>query len=138
MSWHIFSAEDFECPECQASFIPFEEAQPCPRCKTIASEHFEFVDEVVAGMRIHKNEYGSYTAPAYFVGSTAESVFHWVCRWLDTIEQQREVNELTIAAMLDNTDWGEHKHMQKYYEQLLGRVAQKLAQDESSNTNDVN
>ncbi len=135
MTWHFFDGDNIECPSCSAKFIPFEEEQPCPRCGTPSTEHFRFLDDVVVAMRAHKGQYGCYTAPAFFVGGPAENLFHHACLWLDTIEENGgEVNESTIAALLEEIDWGENEYLQNYFRLLLDRVSRRLAQDESDGT----
>jgi hypothetical protein len=131
MTWHFFDGDDIDCPSCGANYLPFEEAQPCPRCGTPSAEYFRFLDDVVAALRIHKSQYGTYCPPAYFVGGAAERNFLHVARWLDALEQDGgEINDAAIAAQLQEVEWGEYEYLRSYFQLLLDRVSRRLADDD--------
>jgi hypothetical protein len=92
-----------------------------------------FLDEIAAGLRIHRLEYGSYTAGAYYCGSTAEDVFHYVCQLLDAIEESKRdaPNEPAAASILDREEWGDEEYLKSYFQLLLDRVLERLAQGEA-------
>jgi hypothetical protein len=120
MTWHLFSSDGIACANCGAEFIPFEPKQPCPRCETPVQQHSAFLDEVVAGLRIHKSEWGTFTSPAYFIGGRAENHFLWTCRILDGAEEQRREAgmEAAIDAWVNGIDWGEYLYLRPYFRRL--------------------
>jgi hypothetical protein len=129
MTWHFFTIEDFSCPSCSAEFVPFETPQQCPRCGSLSYAETSFLSDVVAGLRIHKRDYGTYTSGAYFVGSKAESIFHWCCQALDAASQEQEGQPTveSVTRCLETIDWGDLGYMKSYFIALLGLVIPHLS-----------
>jgi hypothetical protein len=84
MSFHLFDADEYECANCRARFVPLEPLMPCPQCETPVAIATDFIGQLVSGLSIHRSWYGGrFTPGAYYVGSPAESTFLWICRILD-------------------------------------------------------
>jgi hypothetical protein len=92
----------------------------------------EFLSEVVAGLRIHKSEYGTFTPGGYFVGGAAENLFLWACRILDAAEQAKGDGSMgdAIRATLDSMDWTDQEFMKAYFQRLLFAAWRQLQQSE--------
>ena len=125
MTYHPFSLDSYQCTSCQAYFIPFEQGLPCPRCGARAAEFQDFVAEVAAGLRMHKEWYGRYTPGAYFVGSLAEKVFHILCMAFDAAREAEDF-QAALEDHLAKIDWGDHLYARDHILQIAVRAKQRL------------
>ncbi len=77
MSYHI-KLKEYNCLNCNAFYIPYEEKLPCPSCnlipKDISKEYFNFIDELIISLRVNKIREGSYLPSAWYSGSQAENI----------------------------------------------------------------
>lgn len=88
MSYHI-SLEDYYCPNCNALYIPYEENMSCPKCKkvdnNIPKEYLEFIDKMIASLRVNKIDGGMFIPLGWYMGSFTDSVqdiiFHIFYAW---------------------------------------------------------
>lgn len=77
MSYHI-KLKDYNCPKCDALYIPYEKNLSCPSCKVIpigiSGEYLKFIDELIISLRVNKLSCGEYLPGAWYSGSFSESI----------------------------------------------------------------
>ncbi len=107
MSYHIKLKEYF-CPNCKASFIPYELKMSCPNCKTvqknIPNEYLSFIDELIVSLRVNKIRGGSFLPGAWYMGSYAEHMQSIIFKLFYAVESKKlDINGL--KKYMDDIRW---------------------------------
>lgn len=125
MSYHFFSFDTHQCAQCEAFFLPFEQGLPCPRCGSPATEFYDFLTDAIAGLTIHKRQYGRFSPGAFFVGGLAEHVFLLLCNALDAIDGAVDFQD-AMRRHLDSCDWGDQAYLRSHVYDIALRIDKKL------------
>lgn len=125
MTYHFFSCDTHQCSQCEAFFLPFEQGLPCPRCGEPATEFHDFLAEAIAGLTIHKRQYGRFSPGAFFVGGFAEHVFLLLCNSLDAIDGAANFEE-AMRRHLDDCEWGDQQYLRSHVYDIAVRIDKKL------------
>jgi hypothetical protein len=122
MTIHIHY-KDNKCPKCSVLFIPFKKDFKCPNCNEPINEFFDFIPELIDSMKIHKEKYGDYMPPAWYVGSLTEHVQSIIFKLFDALERQISPNPSEfIADWLNKVKWGNQQYLQKHIEDIASAV----------------
>ena len=130
MTIHIHY-KDSKCPKCSVLFIPFKKDFKCPNCNEPINEFFDFVPELIDSMKIHKEKYGDYTRPAWYVGSLTEHIQSIIFKLFDALEQQISPNPSEfITDWLSKVKWKDQQYLQKHIEDIALAVYEIYKDDE--------
>lgn len=104
MSYHI-KLKEYNCPNCNALYIPYKENMACPSCKTIPvntpKEYLGFIDELIASLRVNKIREGRYIPSAWYTGSFTEYIQGIIFHLFDALDKDKSKNvELFISEYL--------------------------------------
>jgi hypothetical protein len=89
-----------ECSGCKAYYIPYDTEVPCPRCGLVEARRFDYIPQAAASMELNKEEGGSYTPPAWWIGSLGDHLLSLLFDLFDAYEAQR--GQLAFEAFLDD------------------------------------
>jgi hypothetical protein len=125
MTMHVVYSH--ECPGCKAYYIPYDADVPCPRCGAVEEERFDYVPQAAASMRFNRENYGSYTPGAWWVGSLGDHVLRLLFGLFDAYEGQPErpfaqYLDQRLAAM----EWGDQAYLRDHLRGIALRVAEEL------------
>lgn len=109
MSYHI-KLKDYNCPDCNALYIPYKEGMFCPSCKTvpvnISKEYLGFIDQLIVSLRVNKIKGNKYIPSAWYVGSMVDQVQSVIFSVFDILETKRPANEVVaINEHLNSLTW---------------------------------
>jgi hypothetical protein len=125
---------DHSCSNCKAHYIPYDENVPCPNCKIVEEERFDFIPEAVMSMVFNKVDDGFFTPVAWWIGSFADHILMLLFQLFDSYESQQD-NKLQIedfaSTWLSDIDWEDHPYLQDHVYSIVMRVAKELYESDS-------
>lgn len=110
MTYHI-KADEYSCPKCGNTYIPFSKEMTCPKCSFCdpdTEKYHGFIGEVLTSMTINKIANGRYRPDAWYIGSMADAVCSTCFHFFDYLEQQKPkdylafLNEYTTRMEVDS------------------------------------
>lgn len=109
MSYHI-RLEEYNCPSCNALYIPYKINIPCPNCKKIPDnvprEYLSFIDDLITSLRINKIRNGKYLPNAWYIGSFVEYIQSVIFNIFDRLDISKTSEvEMFVNEYLDSTEW---------------------------------
>jgi len=124
MSLHI--GYDHQCPDCSASYIPYDSDVSCPKCGHMESERFDFVPEAIESMKYNKLD-GKYTPPAWLDGDISDHILLLLFWLFDAYEASDNINfELFASEWFPELDWQDQQYMCQYMVRLGCRIFEAL------------
>jgi hypothetical protein len=130
MTLHV--VYDHLCGGCGAFYIPYD-AVPCPRCGLVEQERFDYIPRAVESMRYNKQG-GSYTPPAWWVGSLGDHVLRLLFGLFDAYlkEPQQGDFEAFLTDQLSGMQWGDQEYLRDHLRGIALRVHDELVVDWNS------
>ncbi len=119
MSHHI-RLKEYNCPNCNALYVPYKVDIPCPNCKkisdNISQEYLGFIDELIISLRINKLNCGRYLPDAWYTGSFTEYIQEVVFHIFDALDKNKtDTVEVFIKKYLDSIEWDKESIYRKEY-----------------------
>ena len=117
MSVHL-TIENYNCPNCNALYIPYKEDLPCPSCEIIPTkvpeENFKSINNIIGNLQINIKRGGSYSSSVLYIGSFLDHVNFLTSNLLDKLEKaNREDGEVFINEYFDSLIYTEDTIYQK-------------------------
>lgn len=119
MTLHI-GKNNFSCPKCTATYIPFKHDLPCPNCNHInpnSDEYTDFIDLCVMSLRINRKK-GSYVPGAWFMTTDSDHIQDILFKMFDLVEKNRpEDIEEYIDSEWSQVQWKSYqkKHLKDIF-----------------------
>jgi hypothetical protein len=129
MTLHIHS--DHRCSQCEAWYVPYDKAVPCPRCGLVEESRVDFVPRAVSSARINLREQGSYQPAAWAVSCYADHLMLLLFMILECHRKgvpTRPFGEVARECV-ETMDWGDQPYGKEYLYQLALRVHVELEGD---------
>jgi hypothetical protein len=107
-------AADYQCVKCGAYFLPFiGPVTICPDCGEMNFQPDDFatvVKDIVAANKIHFNQFGRFTPPAYGVFSLVDHYIYYTANVFDLYLSEQSPIELIIETVIKDEapEWREH------------------------------
>jgi hypothetical protein len=116
-----------ECPQCEAFYIPYDQAIPCPRCGVVEAERFDYIPQAAASMQYNLEAGGSYTPGAWWVGSLGDHILSILFSLFDAYRQQPQTNFADFARnTLSSMRWGDQAYLEGHIVGIAVRIHQEL------------
>jgi len=130
MTLHI--VYDHQCPRCDAFYIPYDEAVPCPNCGEIEETRFDYISRAVASLEYNMKMTGSYMPAAWWVGSLGDHILYVLFQLLDRYRKEGAKSDFATFAddVLAAYQWGEQKYMMRHIYTIALRVHTMLPREE--------
>jgi hypothetical protein len=111
-----------QCSACQAFYIPYESV-PCPRCGAVEEERFDYIPQAAASLQFNKQG-GSYTPPAWWVGSLGDHILSLLFRLFDAYDQSGTAQSFAdfVAEQLGQMQWGDQEYLRDHVRGIAVRV----------------
>lgn len=127
MTLHPQQQEEFNCPKCKITYIPYEDGLPCPSCnmipENVPEDNFFLIEDIISSLLFNQTKYGRYTPEAWLVHSLEDHVTQIVFTALDRIVAEKpEDIVLFVDEYLDNMKWGDESYLKKYYREMIIKV----------------
>lgn len=118
-----FHFKHANCQKCSAIFVPFKKNFKCPNCGEPVEEFFDFIPKLVQSMKNHKERYGYFTPPVWYVGSLVEHIQRIVFDIFDNVERKspRRPREF-ITKILKNADWQDSPYLKRHVKDIVFAV----------------
>jgi hypothetical protein len=120
MSYHI-NLKEYNCPSCDALYIPYKVNMPCPNCKKIPDntpeEYLHFIDQIITSLVINKEREGSYRPSAWYIGSFTDYIQSVIFHVFNALENKKRTDtvEVFVTKYLNSTQWDEDAPYRKDY-----------------------
>jgi hypothetical protein len=126
MTLHIYS--DHRCLQCEAWYVPYDKAVPCPRCGLVEEGRVDFVPRAVSSARINLREQGSYQPAAWAVSCYADHLMMLLFMILECHRKEVPTRPFDEVARecVEAMDWGGQPYGKEYLYQLALRVHAEL------------
>jgi len=126
MTYHI-KLDEYFCPKCNASYIPYKKELPCPNCNAVSNsvpeKYLSFIEELVASLRVNMIREGSYSPSGFFIGSFAEQIQYIVFNIFEHWRKKKPKGDGFIAQYLNEMlSEEEVPYMVKHLESILKEV----------------
>jgi hypothetical protein len=121
MTLHVVYSH--QCGHCAAFYIPYD-AVPCPRCGTVEQERFDYIPQAAASMRYNKEGGGSYTPPAWWVGSLGDHILSLLFGLFDGYETAGPGQgfESYLSERLAAMRWGDQEYLRDHVRDIALRI----------------
>jgi rubredoxin len=126
MTLHIYS--DHRCSQCEARYVPYDKAVPCPRCGLVEESRFDFVPRAVSSARINLREQGSYQPAAWAVSCYADHLMMLLFMILERHRKgvpRRPFDEVARECV-ETMDWGDQPYGKQHLYGMALRVHEEL------------
>jgi uncharacterized Zn finger protein (UPF0148 family) len=131
MTFHI-KKDDYQCPECSAYFIPYQENHPCPNCGHTVNEpeYTDFIDQLLHSLRVHKRKYGQYMPDTWLHNSFGEHVQQFCFQVFDDLERKdldsEQAERKHVQKVLDEQVWqADMPYVGDHVSEIVERVYEK-------------
>lgn len=112
MTLHI--TYDHQCPQCEAFYIPYDEAVPCPRCGLVESERMDYIQQAGMSLRFNKSQ-GSYAPKAWMAGSFGDQILFPLFILFDAYDKINPSDFPAFAAsQFEKLNWGDHPYLKDH------------------------
>jgi hypothetical protein len=121
MTFHVVYSH--QCGGCSAFYIPYD-AVPCPRCGLVEAERFDYIPQATASLRINKESCGSYTPPAWWVGSLGDHILSLLFGLFDGYEAQGQGQSFEgyVTERLAAMRWGDQEYLRDHVRDISLRI----------------
>ncbi len=125
MTLHI--AYGHQCDGCGAYYIPYDQV-PCPRCGLIEEERFDYIPQAIASLRFNKEGCGTYTPPAWWVGTLGDHILRLLFGVFDSFEGEADSRDFEefLADRLAQMDWGDQPYLRDHVRDIAVRIHLEL------------
>lgn len=100
MPYHL-NTKEYPCKQCSTLFIPYQEGVSCPKCGTVEQSDgyaYDFVDQVINSMKVHKIQFGMYLPGAWFISNESDRLQSMVFDIFDQLEHDKESTFETVVT----------------------------------------
>ena len=117
------------CPKCDAYYIPYDDAVPCPRCGLIETERFDFVPEAARSALFNIQVYGSFVPSAWYVGSYGDHVLMLIFSILEQyrVNKKDTTFQTVVRAIADKMEFGDQEYAREYVVSLSARIFEEIS-----------
>jgi DNA-directed RNA polymerase subunit RPC12/RpoP len=132
MSLHI--NYDYECPECGAEYIPYDNEVPCPKCGFLEKKRYAaFVEDVVQAMGYNALTGFGCMPAAYTITCIADSVSIFLFKLFECYSQYRDEQsfESFVQEFIRNSYFEDAEYMREYMGVLAHRVYQEITRQKA-------
>lgn len=114
MTLHVVYS--YNCPECDANYIPYAAGVVCPRCGSDATETFDYIPQAAESINYNLALYGSYMPIAWWVGSLGDHILHILFPIFEDFRLQNATTDFSEFAsiQLDAADWGDQTYLRDH------------------------
>ena len=113
MTLHVVYS--YNCPQCDAHYIPYAADVVCPRCGSPSTETFDYIPQAAQSIAYNLGRYGTYIPPAWWVGSLGDHILHTLFPVFETFRLQTMTDFSAFAATyLSGLNWGDQLYLRDH------------------------
>ncbi len=125
MTLHI--TYTFQCPECSAYYIPYDQNVPCPKCGKVEEKRYAAFVAEAAHSALYNLRTGSYVPGAWWVSGLADHILLLLFR----IFEQQRLSGKPMPDVLEewsnsNIEWGDQEYLKGFVKVLALRVFEQI------------
>jgi hypothetical protein len=131
MTLHVVYSH--QCPSCEAYYIPHDDV-PCPRCGELEEERFDYIPQAVESMQYNQRAYGSFTPPAWWIGSLGDHILSLLFGLFDAYDGtggEKGFADFVIGE-LGQTSWGDQEYLRDHVRDIALRIHAHMNREEPS------
>jgi hypothetical protein len=114
-------------PKCEAYYIPFDNAVPCPNCGLVEEERFDFVPKAAGSIMFNLHEYGSYAPDGWGVSSLGDHILLILFGVFESFRLSRRSDfEVFTKERLSKAEYGDQKYLEKHIYEIAVRVYEEM------------
>jgi len=127
---------NYQCPKCEAYYIPFSKEVSCPNCGDQQNKENDFIDLAVASLEFNMVEFQSYVPGAWYTGCYSDHVLSLV---FDLFELHRTQNKDNVSfesfanKYIDEMEFGDQEYGRNYLRQIVAAVWDKMKDKKTIN-----
>ncbi|RMF94709.1 MAG: TFIIB-type zinc ribbon-containing protein [Candidatus Schekmanbacteria bacterium] len=131
MTLHIHYT--YQCPNCDAYYIPYSKDILCPKCGSKSEEIFDYITEALNSMHFNLEAYGKFTPPAWYVGSLGDHILSLLFPIFDHYENHPNGKsfELVSKNILESMNWADQLYLLPHVHQIALEIYGKLQANKS-------
>ena len=113
---------DYQCYQCNANYIPYDKGVCCPNCNSVGDWVYDFIPKAVRSLKNNKEENGSYTPGAWYVGSLADHFLSILFNIFDNYDAKGGDFKVVTKKLLTTYNWGEMDYLEKHIYDIASQV----------------
>ncbi|MBT4597510.1 hypothetical protein HOC76_00600 [bacterium] len=124
-----FSKPDYECPNCEAIFLPYKIGTKCPNCNvsisdTDCEEYLDSIKGIAESMKVHKLGHGTYFPGAWSILSMMDHIQSIIFRLFDTLEHEKAKNEeeFLIDLLENKFEWDGREYLKDHIKSITKEI----------------
>lgn len=128
MSIH-FGKPNYECPKCEAFFLPYKKGIKCPNCglkieDKDTEEYLDTIDQIAVSMSLHKQLEGSYFPGAWVTLNIMDHIQGIIFRIFDSLEDKKPKNKkkYLMDALESKISWEKQEYLRNHIKDITLEV----------------
>ncbi len=132
MTLHVVYS--YNCPQCDAHYIPYAVGVVCPRCGNNSTETFDYIPQAAQSIAYNLGRYGTYLPPAWWVGSLGDHILHTLFPVFETFRLQTQPSDFSAFAAnyLSGLNWGDQQYLRDHITTIAELVYDEMMRQTKS------
>ncbi len=133
MTLHVVYS--YDCPQCQAHYIPYAAGVVCPRCGAASTETFNYIPQAAQSISYNLERYGTYIPPAWWVGSLGDHILSVMFPVFEQFRVQSATSDFSEFALMrfSAMNWGDQLYLRGHVITIATLVYDEMQGQSKSN-----